>query len=223
MIVRRADQIKETLELEIVGGTLPPGMRLDEPSLVRRFGVSRTPVREALHQLGAIGLLEMRKGRSPVVAALSPQDLIDGLEVLTELEGLSGALAAKRASTRERAGIVRLHKIMARAAEKNRIEDYYHLDVDFHDAIYRATHNELLEKQLRSLRQRFAPYRRNHFLRQGRLHQSYEEHGLIVAAIVEGDAGGAMQAARNHINRNGAVLADFLHDLTRFDEELKTG
>lgn len=211
--VRRADRLKETLELEIVGGVLPPGTKLDEPSLTRRFGVSRTPVREVLHQLAAIGLVEMRKGRSPIVASLTAQDLVDGFEVLTELEGLCGRLAARRASAGDRGEIRRLHEIMAGAVTDNRVEDYYRFDVEFHDALHRAAHNSILEAELRGLRRRFAPYRRSHFLRRGRIDHSFAEHERIVAAIEAGDAEAAARATREHIGMNGAVLADFLHDL----------
>lgn len=221
--MKRADHLKETLELEIISGKLAPGARLDEPSLVRRFGVSRTPVREALHQLAAIGLVEMRPARSPVVASLTHQDLIDGLEVLSEMEGLCGALAARRAGTKEREEIARLHGEMARKVADNSIEDYYRLDVDFHDALYRASHNRLLEGQLKGLRRRFAPYRRGHFLRQGRIGQSFAEHEKIVAAIEAGDSEAAAKAARNHIDKNGTVLADFLHDLERHNASRRTG
>lgn len=221
--MKRADHLKETLELEIISGKLAPGARLDEPSLVRRFGVSRTPVREALHQLAAIGLVEMRPARSPVVASLTHQDLIDGLEVLSEMEGLCGALAARRATTEERAKIARLHGEMGRKVTDSNIEDYYRLDVDFHDALYHASHNGLLEGHLRGLRRRFAPYRRGHFLRQGRIGQSFAEHEKIVAAIEAGDSEAAARAARNHIDKNGTVLADFLLDLERHDAARRTG
>ncbi len=212
--MRSADRLREALEREIVTGELPPGSRLDEPMLVRRFGVSRTPVREALNQLSAMGLVEMRPARSPIVASLTVQDLLDAFEVMTELEGLCGRLAARRATDADRAALVRLHDSAAGAAAANAADSYYEADAAFHEALYGAAHNRILESQLRTLRRRFGPYRRKHFGWRGRIGQSYQEHANIVAAIQAGDPEAAEAVVRAHVTMNGDVLADFLRGLT---------
>lgn len=189
--MRRADRVREILEREIVSQRLPPGTRLDEPSLARRFEVSRTPIREALNQLAAVGLIEMRPSRSPVVAALTAQDLVNGFEVMTEMEGLCGRLAARRADETDHAELESLHREMRVALDDSATRDYYRLDQDFHEILYRACRNALLAKQLRNLRRRFAPYRRRHFRLSGRARQSWQEHGRLLAAIRDGDAGSA--------------------------------
>ncbi|MCG8359901.1 MAG: GntR family transcriptional regulator, partial [Kiloniellales bacterium] len=84
--VRRADELRQDLEAEIFAGRLAPGQRLDESKLAARFGVSRTPVREALLQLASIGLVEMRPRQGAVVAAVTIRRLLQMFEVMAELE-----------------------------------------------------------------------------------------------------------------------------------------
>lgn len=211
--MRHPDHVREVLEREIVSGQLLPGARLEEPALARRFGVSRTPIREALHQLAGVGPIEMRRGRSPVVAAFTVQDLLDAFEVMAQLEALCGRLAARRATEADRIALERLHAEAANAACSGDIDEYYRCDVAFHDALYRAAHNGMLEDQLRTLRNRFGPYRRRHFAWRGRIAQSHEEHARIVAAIKAGDPDETESGSRAHVSMNGEVLADFLRSL----------
>jgi len=82
---KRSDQLREAIEEKIAIGEFPPGKRLDEAELLARFGVSRTPLREALIQLDSLGLVEIRPRRGVYVAAVSPQRLIEMFEVMGEL------------------------------------------------------------------------------------------------------------------------------------------
>ena len=92
----RAHQLRDTLEDEIVNGRLQPGDRLDEASLAARFNVSRTPIREALQQLVAAGLVQSEPKRGTFVARIGIPQLIEMFEVMAELEGMCGRLAARR-------------------------------------------------------------------------------------------------------------------------------
>ena len=94
--MRRADALRDQLEQDIVTGALRPGERLDEQSLAVRFGVSRTPIREALMQLASGGLIELQSRRGAFVASLSLREVIERFEVMAALEGACGALAARR-------------------------------------------------------------------------------------------------------------------------------
>ncbi|MCO5099340.1 MAG: GntR family transcriptional regulator [Burkholderiaceae bacterium] len=170
-------------------------------------------MREALHQLAAIGLIEMRRARSPIVAAFTVQDLLDAFEVMAQLEALCGRLAARRATEADRAALEHSFEDAAEAARVGDIDEYYRCDVAFHDVLYRAAHNGLLEEQLRALRNRFGPYRRRHFAWRGRIEQSHEEHARMIAAIKNGDPDETEVATRAHVSMNGEVLADFLRSL----------
>ena len=95
---RAAPRLRDVIEEEITQGVFRPGDRLDELALARRYRVSRTPVREALLQLGASGLVVSRPRRGTIVAAHSAEEVVEMFEVMAELEGMAGRLAARRAN-----------------------------------------------------------------------------------------------------------------------------
>ncbi len=94
--MRRAEALREQLEQDIVTGHFKPGERLDEQSLATRFGVSRTPIREALMQLASTGMVELQPRRGAFVASLSLREVLERFETMAALEGMCGALAARR-------------------------------------------------------------------------------------------------------------------------------
>src|SRR4051812_6048808 len=102
----RPVELRAKIEEEVALGILPPGTRLDESELAARFGVSRTPIREALIQLTSIGILEMKPRRGAVVPNLSPRKLVEMFEVMAELEALCGSLAARRMSEADHAALL---------------------------------------------------------------------------------------------------------------------
>ena len=119
--MRRADALRDQLEQDIVTGALRPGERLDEQSLAARFGVSRTPIREALMQLASAGLVELQARRGAFVASLSLREVIERFEVMAALEGACGALAARRMTEAERARAAGgARGLRARGAERRR-------------------------------------------------------------------------------------------------------
>ena len=93
---RLSERLRESIEEEIATGRLPPGSRLDEVDLAARFGVSRTPVREALNLLLGEGLIESGLRRGAVVAQITPQRLLEMFEVMAELEAMCARLAVRR-------------------------------------------------------------------------------------------------------------------------------
>src|SRR5437762_3304368 len=108
--ITRAEELRLQLADEIVRGALPPGAALDETDIARRFGVSRTPVREALRQLVASGLVEARAHRGAVVAQPSLERLTGMFEAMAELEALCAGLAAERMTAAERQKLEAIHE-----------------------------------------------------------------------------------------------------------------
>src|SRR6476661_6744984 len=96
MAANATERLKDEIENEIAAGRLLPGMRLDEVSLAARYGVSRTPIREALHSLAASGLIEVRPHRGTIVAEVSPDRLFEMFEVMGEMEAMCARHAARR-------------------------------------------------------------------------------------------------------------------------------
>src|SRR5689334_4325984 len=108
--ITRAEELRLQLADEIIRGVLPPGAPLDETDIARRFKVSRTPVREALRQLAASGLIETRAHRGAIVARPSTEQLIGMFEAMAELEALCAKIAAERMTSPERTALEAVHE-----------------------------------------------------------------------------------------------------------------
>ena len=207
---RRAEGLRQHLEREIFSGVLLPGERLDESSLARRFGVSRTPVREALLQLAAAGLIEMRPRQGAVVTAITVQELLQLFELMAEMEALCARYAARRMGPEERQALDRAHKACASRARRLDQERYYEANRIFHEVIYAGTHNTYLEEATQALRNRLSSYRRFQLHQPGRMANSLAEHATVVTAILAGDADQAAAAMRSHVAIQGEVFADLI-------------
>ena len=179
-------------------GSYKPGDRLVESDLAERFGVSRTPIREALQRLETQSLLS-RDGRSLIVASLDHNQLAELYVVRTELEGLAARLAAKHA-TPEEVRVLRnllkedqsLVKKPAALARANR---------RFHKQIHLASHNRYLVQQLDIVHRTMALMESTSLAVKGRGVAALDEHEKIVAAIEAGDGDGANEALKDHISK----------------------
>ncbi|MGY4600164.1 DNA-binding GntR family transcriptional regulator [Bradyrhizobium sp. GM22.5] len=139
--VTRAEELRLQLADEIVRGALPPGAPLDETDIARRFSVSRTPVREALRQLVASGLVEARAHRGAVVAQPSFERLTGMFEAMAELEALCAGLAAERMSATERHGLEAIHEELRVLSYAGNPERFHEVNERFHNAIYAGSQN----------------------------------------------------------------------------------
>ncbi|KPF71042.1 GntR family transcriptional regulator [Bosea sp. AAP35] len=195
----RSESLRLQIADEIVSGALEPGTPLDEQELAARFGVSRTPVREAIRQLSASGLVSVRPHRGAVVALPTPSQLNNMFEAMGELEGLCAGLAARNMTVPERRGLEALHEDLRLLVHQGDPTSYHEKNEAFHAAIYAGSHNGYLAELTLMTRARVAPFRRAQFRATGRLGGSYQEHDLIVQAILRGDQTGAVEAMRAHI------------------------
>jgi DNA-binding GntR family transcriptional regulator len=172
----------------IVSGEMPPGYRLDETRLAQRYGVSRTPVREALRQLGPTGLIEMRPRRSAVVAQVTAEQLDTLFVAVGEMEASCTRLAALSMTPTERRRLEALHERMGDLVRAGDMAGYTDANDAFHALIYAGTHNPVLIELMTGLRRRLSPFRRAQFRTAGRLARSHQEHDTVVKAILSGDA-----------------------------------
>lgn len=176
-----------------------PGDRLVENELAERFGVSRTPVREALQRLETQGMLA-RDGRSLIVATLDHNQLAELYAVRTELEGLAARLAARHASEEE-------IRVLRRMVEDDRAllggdpAALSRANKRFHKQIHLASHNRFLVQQLDLVHRAMALMAQTSFAAEGRDEVALDEHHEIVAAIAEHNADRAYQAVQTHISR----------------------
>ena len=194
-----ADELRLALADDIVRGMLVPGAALDETELARRFGVSRTPVREAIRQLAASGLVEVRAHRGAVVARPSEERLLGMFEAMAELEALCAGLAAERMTPAERGALEAVHEELRALIQGGDPQRYHEVNEAFHAAIYAGTHNAYLAEMTHATRSRVQPFRRAQFRNLGRLAKSHVEHDNVVLAILRGDRVGAAGAMRVHI------------------------
>jgi DNA-binding GntR family transcriptional regulator len=184
---------------EIVRGALAPGSALDETELAQRFNVSRTPVREALRQLTASGLIESRPHRGAVVAQPSVERLTGMFEAMAELEALCAGLAAERMSPVQRHALEAIHEELRVLSYDGNPERFHEVNERFHNAIYKGSQNDYIAEITLATRVRVQPFRRAQFRNLGRLAKSQAEHDRVVVAIMRGDRNGAATAMRDHI------------------------
>ena len=197
--ITRAEELRLQLADEIVGGALPPGAPLDETDIARRFSVSRTPVREALRQLVASGLVEARPHRGAVVARPTIERLTGMFEAMAELEAICAGLAAKRMTPIERHRLEAVHEELRMLSHAGNPDRFHEVNERFHNAIYAGSQNAYIAEMTLATRVRVQPFRRAQFRNLGRLAKSHAEHDRVVVAIMRGDETGAAIAMRDHI------------------------
>lgn len=199
-MVENSNRLKDAYELIIEAidvGVYGPGDRLVESELAERFGVSRTPVREALQRLETQSMLT-RDGRSLMVASLDHNQLSELYIVRSELEGLAAQLAAKHASPEE---VRVLYDLIE--ADRNVVDDPSRLaraNRRFHHQLHLASHNKYLMSQLDLVHQSMVLLGNTSLAADGRGTQALDEHVQIVQAIEAADAEAADKAIKRHLS-----------------------
>ncbi|MFN3988010.1 MAG: GntR family transcriptional regulator [Rhodocyclaceae bacterium] len=215
---RRSDQLREEIEERIATGVFPPGTRLDENELASEFGVSRTPIREALIQLNSEGVIDMRPRRGAVVVEVSPQRLCEMFEVMAELEAMCARLAARRITAEEEKMLRSAHETSRAARDRGDPNAYFYLNETFHQVIYATSHNAFLNEQALVLQRRLRPYRRMQLHVRDRVRTSFDEHNAIVEAICAGDGERAATLVREHVTVQGERFGDLIASLGALKE-----
>jgi DNA-binding GntR family transcriptional regulator len=214
---RLSETLRESIEEEVATGKLAPGTHLDEIELAKRFGVSRTPIREALSLLAGEGVVEIRPRRGAVVAQLTPQRLVEMFEVMAELEAMCARLAARRITPAELKVLEEAHDACRQASEQLDADGYFYANEHFHHTIYGASHNSFLSDQAHALQRRLRPYRRLQLRVRNRLGKSFEEHQAVLDALRDGDGDRAVTAIRSHVMVQGERFNDLLAGLAQLE------
>ncbi|MGI2035485.1 GntR family transcriptional regulator [Rhizobium panacihumi] len=209
MTRKRSEHIQESLEDDIVTGRIAPGTRLEEVELATRFDTSRTPVREALHKLAAAGLIQILPRKGAIVPRVEPQTVLEMFEVMAEMEAATARLAARRLTDVDRVAIAETLEDCRSAALNDTPDAYYHRNEEFHQSIYRASHNLYLQEQCNALLLRLSPFRRLQLRLPNRIVSSLDEHEALVAAIFETRHDDAARIARDHVQVQGSGFNDF--------------
>jgi len=231
---RRAlvDKLAAQLQARVLDGDLLPGTRLRQEALAAEFGVSRTPIREALRKLQASGLVDLRPNRGALVRGLTPREIRDAYAVRAELEGLAAEVAALRIQQTQ---IERLHRAQAQFREslsrmrngtrngrrrlsERDIEVWGNANDEFHQVIQEAAGNEVLVATLRHLHRSFPRGLSRLVLRESTslLAANVAEHEAVLEAIERNDSAAARTLMQQHVIRAGALVT------VRFEERALT-
>jgi DNA-binding GntR family transcriptional regulator len=208
--MKAADRLRDEIENAIATGALRPGERLDEASLAARFGVSRTPLREALTHLAASGFVEIRPHRGAYVVAIGPSRLAEMFETMGEIEAACARHAARRLTPGARIALGDAHEACRAAAEAADPDAYYYANERFHFALYDASGNAFLAEEARRLHRRLRVYRRLQLRAGNRMARSLAEHQDILDAVLTGESELAAGRARSHVAVQGERFGDFL-------------
>ncbi|WP_169800947.1 GntR family transcriptional regulator [Novosphingobium naphthalenivorans] len=196
--------VADALREAILSGRFEPGDRLPEPQLAEMFGVSRNPIREALQVLSNEGLVEISPRKGARVPLLSPEELLETIELRAELEGISARNAARHCNGTTRDTLVALLQRGNAALEAQDEEVLLECNSEFHVALAGAARNRYLAEFMRSLRDR------THWLfsrtARERITTSWNEHAAVLEAVIAGDAQRAAEMAFEHVQKVGESL-----------------
>ena len=206
----RTEILLSKIENMIINGSMMPGERLDEMMLAKKYEVSRTPVREAIRALTAIGLVQNTGRQGAQVAQISISMLIEMFELMAVLEGMCAQLAARRATEDELNEMYATHKLLEKTFKIGTHKEFYNVNLKFHDQLYNASHTQYLAEETLRLRRRLSPYRMRVTFQPGRMRATLGEHSEILKAIKQGNSQQAKDAAISHLRLIGSDLEDFI-------------
>ncbi|MGV3726491.1 GntR family transcriptional regulator [Hydrogenophaga sp.] len=198
------EEVAELLRQRIFSRELEPGSWIDELKIAEEYGISRTPLREALKVLAAEGLVTMKVRRGAYVTEVSEKDLADVYHLLALLESDAAGVVAERATDDELASLQALHhELEAAVGERDR---FFALNEQFHMRVLELARNRWREQMVADLRKVMKLNRHNSLLKSGRLEESLAEHRAIVAALTQRNPALTVQRMREHF-QNGLEAA----------------
>ena len=197
-------EVAELLRERIFAQALAPGSWIDELKLSEEYGISRTPLREALKVLAAEGLVTMKLRRGAYVTEVSERDLHDVYHLLALLESDAAAVVAKRATDEELRELQTLHQDLENAAGDRAL--FFTINEAFHRRLLELAENRWRDQMVNDLRKVMKLNRHHSLLKSGRIQESLSEHSLLVEALVQRNSTLAAQRMQTHF-QNGLEAA----------------
>lgn len=197
-------EVAELLRQRIFNRELTPGSWIDELKLAEEYGISRTPLREALKVLAAEGLVTMKVRRGAYVTEVSERDLTDVYHLLALLESDAAGVVATQASDAQLKELQELHRELEKSV--NNREAFFQINERFHMRLLDIADNRWRDQMVADLRKVMKLNRHNSLLKSGRIEESLAEHQAILNALLARDAKAAGQAMQAHFN-NGLQAA----------------
>ena len=203
------EEVAELLRERIFSRELAPGSWIDELKLAEAYGISRTPLREALKVLATEGLVTMKVRRGAYVTEVSSSDLADVYHLLSLLESDAAGVVATKATDAELAELQKLHKALEVAAKpgKANTDQFFALNEQFHMRLLAIANNRWRDQMVADLRKVMKLNRHNSLLKTGRIAESLAEHQAIMDALLARDAQRTQERMREHF-ANGLEAAE---------------
>ena len=200
-------EVAERLRQRIFAHELPPGTWIDEQKLAEQYGISRTPLREALKVLASEGLVELKPRRGCYVTEISRQDIDDIFPLMAMLEGRCAIDALRKAKPEDIDDLRRIHQKLEDSARDGRIDAFFEANQEFHRRIQELSGNRWLLSVIQDLRTVLKLSRLHSLSLEGRLQQSLAEHRTIMAAFEAGDPQTAEKRMHDHLLSGREALA----------------
>ena len=198
------EEVAELLRERIFSRELVPGSWIDELKLAEEYGISRTPLREALKVLATEGLVTMKVRRGAYVTEVSERDLSDVYHLLALLESDAAGVVAAQATDSQLKELQALHRDLEKAVGNR--ERFFQINEAFHMRLLEIANNRWRDQMVADLRKVMKLNRHNSLLKSGRIEESLAEHEAIMKALQSRDAAAAMQGMQTHF-RNGLDAA----------------
>jgi DNA-binding GntR family transcriptional regulator len=195
------EEVADQLRVRIFAHELAPGTWIDEQTLAKEFGISRTPLREAIKVLAAEGLITMKLRRGAYVTEVNRGDLEQIFTILSLLEGQAAKEATTKAQEKDLNELDDMHLRLEKAAADRNLEQFFEVNVRFHERIIAIANNPWLTDVIADLRKVLKLQRKDALSRTGRLQSSLSEHREILKALLRRDPIAAEQAMRTHLAR----------------------
>lgn len=177
------EKILETIRDAILKGSLKPGERVSEPELADRFGISRTPIREAFRQLESEGYLVVIPRKGAVVASLSARDIEEFYAIKIILEGFAARMAADKLTVKDLERLEAINERLSQIAKDGDVKTFFRVHNEFHEIFIKAAGNEKLLDMINQLVMRFKRLRLASLSHPGRMEISVEEHRNMIKAF----------------------------------------
>ena len=200
------DEVAARLRAMIVEGELPTGARIPESQLCEAFGVSRTPLREALKVLASEGLVELLHSRGAIVKRMCVQEVADIFELMAGIEHMTGQLVCQRATDEEVEELLDLHARLVDFHRRGRRSDYFRTNQKIHRRIAEVSGNRVLAEMQADFSGKIRRARYMANLQQARWDESVHEHEAFMEALARRDGDLMGQLLRDHMRHTGDVV-----------------
>lgn len=214
------EKILENIRDAIISGSMTAGSRVSEPELAERYGISRTPIREAFRQLESEGYLTVIPRKGAVVSGFSAKDIEEFYAIKSILEGYAARRACENLTSRDIDRLEAINERLRVLADQGDVKQFFKVHNDFHSLFIKASDNDKLRDMITGLVTRFQRLRLMSLSVPGRMTTSVQEHSKIIEAFKKRDCAAAEALVRANAEYGGKVLVGTTDNLATMQLDL---